>query len=205
MNTPRQPIPGACQRKMCWRFPVRFYSPNLQRWINRDLVEEAGGINLYAYVRNNSVYLLDPFDLTDAADVAKALADANEAEAALGRELDLQKLLQDSLSNLREEMEAADPNSSWYEQAEAWEERIEQNLNRSKCRSDQLASRAIQLKNEWARTVNDYDKNRWYKQLGRGLKNLGEGMLDVIIYIGTRPLFIMPIQFPNDPKHPPMA
>lgn len=33
----------------------RFYSPGLGRFINRDPIEEAGGLNLYAYVRNNPV------------------------------------------------------------------------------------------------------------------------------------------------------
>jgi len=38
----------------------RFYDPNLQRWINRDPIEELGGINLYSLAAN------DPADNTDA-------------------------------------------------------------------------------------------------------------------------------------------
>ncbi len=37
----------------------RFYSPGLGRFINRDPIEEQGGINLYAFVRNNSVSAWD--------------------------------------------------------------------------------------------------------------------------------------------------
>src|SRR5207249_1596393 len=38
----------------------RFYDPNLQRWINRDPIEEAGGLNLYRVAGN------DPYNETDA-------------------------------------------------------------------------------------------------------------------------------------------
>jgi RHS repeat-associated protein len=33
-------------------YGFRFYDPNLQRWINRDPIEEFGGINLYSFVQN---------------------------------------------------------------------------------------------------------------------------------------------------------
>jgi RHS repeat-associated protein len=38
---------------------TRLYSASLARWINRDLIEEAGGINLYAYVVNNPIRYID--------------------------------------------------------------------------------------------------------------------------------------------------
>jgi RHS repeat-associated protein len=41
-------------------YGYRFYSPGIGRWINRDPLEEAGGINLYAFVGNNPVDLVDP-------------------------------------------------------------------------------------------------------------------------------------------------
>jgi RHS repeat-associated protein len=36
-------------------FPLRDYSPDLQRWLSRDALGERGGANLYVYVRNNAV------------------------------------------------------------------------------------------------------------------------------------------------------
>jgi RHS repeat-associated protein len=42
-------------------YPFRAYDPSLQRWLNRDPIGEAGGINLYAYVRNNPLSYVDPY------------------------------------------------------------------------------------------------------------------------------------------------
>jgi RHS repeat-associated protein len=41
----------------------RYYSPTLQRFISEDPIGIAGGINLYAYVRNSPVGAVDPFGL----------------------------------------------------------------------------------------------------------------------------------------------
>jgi RHS repeat-associated protein len=38
----------------------RYYDPNAQRWVTRDPIGYAGGINLYGYVRNNPVGYVDP-------------------------------------------------------------------------------------------------------------------------------------------------
>jgi RHS repeat-associated protein len=38
----------------------RYYEPNLQRWLNRDPINEEGGINLYGYIGNNPVSGIDP-------------------------------------------------------------------------------------------------------------------------------------------------
>jgi RHS repeat-associated protein len=43
--------------------PYRAYDADMGRWLSRDPIEEAGGINLYAYVGNNPINLVDPFGL----------------------------------------------------------------------------------------------------------------------------------------------
>lgn len=50
-----------------YSYGYRFYDPNLQRWLNRDPVEETGGINLYGFVGNRSLNTVDPFGLCDKA------------------------------------------------------------------------------------------------------------------------------------------
>ena len=44
-------------------YGLRFYSPGMGRWINRDPSQENGGVNLYAMVRNNPVNLVDRYGL----------------------------------------------------------------------------------------------------------------------------------------------
>jgi RHS repeat-associated protein len=41
-------------------FLHRYYDPNLQRWPNRDPIEEQGGINLYEFVGNSAANRTDP-------------------------------------------------------------------------------------------------------------------------------------------------
>ena len=43
----------------------RAYNAGAGRWLNRDPIEEEGGLNLYAYVGNNSINRVDPFGLLD--------------------------------------------------------------------------------------------------------------------------------------------
>jgi len=40
-------------------YGYRFYDPNLQRWINRDPINESGGLNLYGFVHNQPVECYD--------------------------------------------------------------------------------------------------------------------------------------------------
>jgi len=47
-------------------YGYRFYDPNLQRWLNRDPIEELGGINLYLFTRNGPLNRIDPFGWEDA-------------------------------------------------------------------------------------------------------------------------------------------
>jgi len=42
---------------------TRAYTPSLGRWLNRDLIQEDGGINLYAYVQNEPTMQIDPSGL----------------------------------------------------------------------------------------------------------------------------------------------
>jgi RHS repeat-associated protein len=44
-------------------YGYRFYDPNTQRWPSRDPIGELGGINLYAYVLNDPLNLIDPYGL----------------------------------------------------------------------------------------------------------------------------------------------
>jgi RHS repeat-associated protein len=41
----------------------RFYVPGIERWLNRDPIQEWGGINLYGFVGNNPVSWIDPLGL----------------------------------------------------------------------------------------------------------------------------------------------
>ncbi|MGN0845714.1 MAG: RHS repeat-associated core domain-containing protein, partial [Kiritimatiellia bacterium] len=41
-------------------YGYRFYHPVLMRWLNRDPIEEEGGVNLYHFLYNNSFILFDP-------------------------------------------------------------------------------------------------------------------------------------------------
>ena len=44
-------------------FGLRFYSPGMGRWMNRDPLEEEGGVNLYAMVGNDPINNADPYGL----------------------------------------------------------------------------------------------------------------------------------------------
>lgn len=45
---------------------LRLYDPTLQRWVNRDPLQEQGGINLYVLLRNAPCNSVDPFGLAPA-------------------------------------------------------------------------------------------------------------------------------------------
>ncbi|MCP4021329.1 MAG: RHS repeat-associated core domain-containing protein, partial [Desulfobacteraceae bacterium] len=44
-------------------YGYRFYQPKVGRWLKRDPLQEAGGLNLYGFVLNNPVNWVDPLGL----------------------------------------------------------------------------------------------------------------------------------------------
>jgi len=46
-------------------YGYRFYDPNLQRWPNRDPIQEEGGYNLYAFIHNDPLARTDAYGLAD--------------------------------------------------------------------------------------------------------------------------------------------
>ena len=44
-------------------YGYRFYNPAIERWMNRDPLGEAGGMNLYGFVQNDPVNWVDPWGL----------------------------------------------------------------------------------------------------------------------------------------------
>jgi len=46
--------------------PYRAYDPSIGRWLSRDPIEEEGGVNLYGYVENDPINLVDPDGLVPA-------------------------------------------------------------------------------------------------------------------------------------------
>jgi RHS repeat-associated protein len=55
-------------------YGYRYYSPSLQRWINRDLLGESAGFNLYAYGLNSPSTTVDPDGLFPLLPVLGAVA-----------------------------------------------------------------------------------------------------------------------------------
>ncbi len=46
-----------------YQYGYRFYEPNFQRWLNRDPIQEVGGINLYEFTANSAINRVDLFGL----------------------------------------------------------------------------------------------------------------------------------------------
>ena len=44
-------------------YNYRHYSPTTARWLSRDPIEERGGLNLYAFCKNNSIIFFDVYGL----------------------------------------------------------------------------------------------------------------------------------------------
>jgi RHS repeat-associated protein len=60
----------------------RAYSAELGRWLNRDPIQERGGLNLYGYVRNAPIDLIDSDGLICCEDCEKFKGDIERAFAA---------------------------------------------------------------------------------------------------------------------------
>ena len=58
-------------------FLYRWYAPNLQRWLNRDPIEEDGGNNLFRLVANGQVTWIDAYG-TDVIQGGKTTCDGND-------------------------------------------------------------------------------------------------------------------------------
>ena len=67
-------------------YGYRFYEPNLQRWVNRDPIQERGGVNLYGFVGNNPVTACDYFGLSTP-ECINLLADLAKNALSLTKEL----------------------------------------------------------------------------------------------------------------------
>lgn len=70
----------------------RAYDPNLGRWLSRDPIEEMGGMNLYGYVGNNPVNLIDSSGLDNPAKVW-AIQEAGKRVAEEGQKSIDQQIL----------------------------------------------------------------------------------------------------------------
>jgi RHS repeat-associated protein len=63
------------ERSGLYYYGYRFYEPNLQRWLTKDPIREAGGINLYGFVGNGPMVALDALGLAEAGVLTKPLID----------------------------------------------------------------------------------------------------------------------------------
>ena len=65
-------------------YGLRFCDPLSQRWLNRDPIGEAGGLNLYGYVGNNPIMFIDPYGLSFWGDFGNGL---NNTVSGIGQSM----------------------------------------------------------------------------------------------------------------------
>ncbi len=77
-------------------YGLRFYSPGLGRWLNRDPIAEPGGLNLYGFVDNDPIGNVDLFGLFNLETHARltSLANSRVASQCLPCECDPVKFLE---------------------------------------------------------------------------------------------------------------
>ena len=63
----------------------RYLHPFLGRWLSRDPIGENGGINLYAYVRNNPARWKDPFGLKGACTITIYVGEYKRTNKGIGK------------------------------------------------------------------------------------------------------------------------
>ena len=73
-------------------YGYRFYTPDLQRWVNRDPIGEIGGINLFAFIGNDPLGQVDMLGLyrrsgADFQEKAGCVLDCGRRKAALAADL----------------------------------------------------------------------------------------------------------------------
>ncbi len=56
-------------------YGYRFYAPSIARWLNRDPIEEGGGVNLYAFCKNKMICVYDILGLNELDDIEKRYRD----------------------------------------------------------------------------------------------------------------------------------
>ena len=61
-------------------YGYRFYDPQTQRWLNRDPIEEEGGLNLYQFVWSDPVNWFDAFGHEPGTELTAAIAAGNAAQ-----------------------------------------------------------------------------------------------------------------------------
>jgi RHS repeat-associated protein len=71
-------------------YGYRFYSLEIGRWLSRDPIAEDGGLNLYAFVGNAPVNMIDLFGLDAVAILWQSNDDANFEAAALSKQKELE-------------------------------------------------------------------------------------------------------------------
>lgn len=77
------------QNSGLYYYLYRLYDASLQRWLNRDPIEEIGGFNLYNFVKNNPQNKYDDFGLIDNSDCCNSQLNACLSKVMNGAAKDL--------------------------------------------------------------------------------------------------------------------